>query len=222
LNWPITFSMADLTEQDLTDRGVGKFIAARDYGYDIKKRTYREQEVWTAFTRLRSYYRVECTDDTGYIDHRLATRIAEKRIDTYLLRKSKGEPISLPEPPGVKEEKERAAKAEDAFLRDRSEFGEDVEIDPIRDLTWIYNNIAIRDVKPADAPSAGAYAHLKFIQNSNDNKVDFFTKVYPRIIPSKSQVENLTKFNDDGRANLDLLDRILDQSEEAAEPVSVL
>ena len=197
-----------LTEQDLRDRGIGKIIQPRDYGWDEKSRTYREEDVWAAFSKLRSSYRVCCTDDTGYINHHYANSMAQMQIDTYLLRRSKGEAISLPMPYGfVPKVDETSDKPE---MYELSEFGDKAaaSLDPIGDLTWIYNNLAILDVGPEDAPSPGAFAYLKWVQRSEENRIDFFTKVYPRIIPSKSQIENMGKFHDDGRSNFRILEQL--------------
>jgi len=86
------------TERELRDRGIGKFIESRDYGYDTKSRTYREEGVWQAFSKLRSSYRPLVTDDTGYVNHSLATKMAQVQIDTFLLRRAKGEDVSIPQP----------------------------------------------------------------------------------------------------------------------------
>ena len=64
-----------MTEQDLRDRGIGKPIQPRDYGWDVKSRTYRELEVWLAFSKLRSKCCVEFTDETGYVDHGLVEQV---------------------------------------------------------------------------------------------------------------------------------------------------
>lgn len=110
-------------------------------------------------------------------------------------------------------------ESDDLELVNIKEFGTaaDAAIDPVRDLTWIYHNIAVKNVKPKDAPSPGAYAHLKFIQQNDENRVDFFTKVYPRIIPAKSQLDKAGTFNDDGRTDIELVDRLLRESEDSPE-----
>lgn len=83
-----------------------------------------------------------------------------------------------------------------------------VDIDPIADLTWIYQNILTKNPDVRTAPSPGAYAHLRFIQDSKEHMEDFYTKVYPRLIPAKSQIENMSKKYDDNRTVFDLLERL--------------
>lgn len=226
------------TEQDLRNLGVGKYVDTHDrYEWDKKKSLYYELQAWEIFARLREDYRLRCTDETGYVNHTRATQMAESETDVYLLRKAKGEDISPPIPIGEsrrllsdrtkkarleKEKAERTPVSKD--MVDLAEFGDaaNAEIDPVRDLTWIYNHIGVKDVKPGDAPSPGAYAHLLFIQQKDLNKVDFFTKVYPRIIPSKTQVENMTKRHDDGRKHFELLDRLSEESKGDTGQVPVL
>jgi len=196
-----------MEREAMRELGCGKFIENRTVEWGRKREElYKAEGVWKHFVKRREHYR------GLFGTASLANKAAQAEIDTYLLKGSAGELVSLPAEDGGELEEEVGD-----FFHNRAEFGEDGEMNPVRDLTWIYNNIAIRDVKPADAPSAGAYAHLKFIQKKDANMVDFFTKVYPRIIPSKSQIENLSKFNDDGREHTELLDRLLTESEDSQE-----
>lgn len=199
--------------QELVDRRIGKFIGNREYGWDVKRQTYKDEKVFTAFTKLRASLRPLVTDDNDYVYNEVADKVAQRMIDTFLMRRAKGQDVEVPQPVApmkvIEDQQKQAEQSAVDFLADSSEFENvDADMDPVRDLTWIYNHVAIRDVSPSEAPSPGAYAHLKFIQKNDDNMVDFFTKVYPRIIPSKSQIENLGKFNDDGRSNLDLLSQL--------------
>jgi len=147
-----------------------------------------------------------------------ANKEAQTETDELLFQRAAGVGNTTPAT------KEAMLTPEDDDLRDIAEFGEaaDWSMDPIRDLTWIYHNIAVKGVEPADAPSPGAYAHLKFVQQNNINKVDFFTKVYPRIIPSKSIIENMSKFNDDNRGITELLDKLQEELLDGEGEVPVL
>lgn len=198
-----------LTEQDLRDRGVGKIIQPRDYGWDTKARTYREEDVWKTFSALRSAYRVVCTDDTGWVDNPPANKMSQKQIDTYLLRRAKGEPVSLPLPYGHVP-KVKGSSDKDTGLLDKAEFGENLNkpMKLIDDWGWVYNNLAIEDIQPSDAPNPGAYKYLKWVQEKSENMVDFYKTVLPKIAPTRSQIENMNKRNDDGRSNTDLLSRL--------------
>jgi hypothetical protein len=205
-----------MIKDEMIKLGCGEFIKnLKGLDSDIWKRKiqlYKFAGVWLLFNKRRKHYRKVLKGDAVEVN-----MTAQTEIDKRLFRNVDKNGVLIPEIPV--EDSKKAEKGERVLLYNREAFGEaiDAEIDPIRDLTWIYNNIAIRNVRPEDAPSPGAFAHLKFVQENNDNKIDFFTKVYPRIIPAKSQVENLTKFNDDNRTTFDLLDRLSRESENSTE-----
>ena len=203
----------DMEREGLIKAGVGVYCEPRDrLLWNRKYRLYAAEGVIDFFRNRREFHR------GGGCNVYDANRRAQEDTDEALLKRGEdGVGIS----PAAAE---LVRQPDDRGLFDRGVFSGslDAEIDPIRDLTWIYNNICIRDVRPEDAPSPGAFAHLKFVQENNDNKIDFLTKVYPRIIPAKSQVENLSKFNDDNRATFDLLDRLSRESQDGSGEVPVL
>jgi hypothetical protein len=97
----------------------------------------------------------------------------------------------------------------------------DGKIDTIADINWIYNHLMVADVTADDAPSPGAWAHLQYHRSTPEAMTDFFTKVYPRLIPAKSQ-KLQDKFHDDGRTTFDLLDRLLAEDEAGEGEIPVL
>lgn len=212
------------TEEELRTRGIGKYVGNRDYGYDTKKRTYLEEGVWTAFSKLRSSMKPIVTDDLGYVFHELGEHTAQIRIDTFLIHRAQGKSVSIPQPVVpqnalVKPDAAVAGKSKAELvlpLFNIEDFGDnaEVEIDTFRDLNWIYKNIAVKNVKPSDAPSPGAFAHLQYIQLNEQNMLDFYTKVYPRLIPAKSQLEG-SKFNDDSRTIFSILERLSRESSDS-------
>jgi len=62
-----------------------------------------------------------------------------------------------------------------------AEFKGKITKDFVECCRWIYDNIANRDVNPADAPSAGAYNHLLKIQGNPDFEQDFFRLCYQKL-----------------------------------------
>lgn len=195
-----------MTEQDLRNMGVGKIRQPREYGWEDKRRCYVKEDVWGAFVKLRSGYRICVTDETGYVQHELANRMAQKQIDTYLLSRVLGKPVSLPQPYGFIP---KAKSSEPTKLYDIKDFGElPKRVDLIRDWTWVYNHLDIMGVVPEDAPSPGAYGNLLWVQKNEKNREDFFVKILPKLAPSRSQMEDADKFDDDGRTNFKLLDRL--------------
>jgi hypothetical protein len=201
--------LKEYTEEELRRAYIGKYVDSQiGYGREDKKRCYRDQGVWMIYGKLRSYYRRIVTDETGWVDHDLATRMAQRQVDTYLLLRSRGTPVTEPKVPG-EEAASHSEEGKDLF--DITEFKNGDGIDPIGMLTWVFNNLAVKGIKPGEAPSPGAFAYLRFVQQSHENQVDFYTKVLPRIIPAKSTMEDQNKFRDDGRTNFDLLDRVFSE-----------
>jgi len=199
----------------MQDLGLGKGVPAqaKRWGWKHKREElYKPLGVWERFNQVREKLAYE-----NGKDRKKAHLDAQEIVDAYILEVNPD--IKLSEEDEKVDKIEKVEKKKEGFSGyKKKDFGDfDAEIEPIRDLTWIYNHIAVMDVKPEDAPSPGAFAHLKFIQKNQVNQVDFFTKVYPRIIPSKSQIETLNKFNDDGRSDIDLLDRLLTESKESQE-----
>jgi len=204
------------TEEQLLERHIGKrdVNQKEDYGWPVKRSAYKELGVYTEFNLLRHSLKPLLTDWKAYTNEEWVNKIAVLIMDTYLIRKSRGVKVSVPQPVVPKNAQIAAAAGGSTVapvitLFDMEAFGDnaDAEIDVIKDLNWIYKNIAVKNLKPADAPSPGAYAHLQYIQTSEQNMLDFYTKVYPRLIPAKSQLDK-ANFNDDDRKTFDLLDRL--------------
>lgn len=210
------------TEQELRDRKIGKGVEVRGYGWEEKAGVYRDEGVWKAFAAIRVSFRAAVTDDNGYVYHEYAHRIATIIIDTFLLRRAKGENVTLPQP-WVPQNVLNIDEDSVIPMHDMADFGEMPEkLDIQKNLLWIYNNLAVKNVLPANAPSPGAYAQLKFIQLNEQNMMDFLTKVFPRLIPSKSQLDTPDKLNDDNRTNFELLERLQSEMSESPSEVPIL
>lgn len=212
-----------MTESELRAFGVGKYLPSRTPGWERKRdECYKPEDVWREFMSRRKGHTSVLMNGGRMVQGQAseAHESAQADID-YKLLKAAGADVAERELPEFGGD---ALKKGEAELVDISDFGEvaTAAIDPIRDLNWIYNHLAVKDVKPSDAPSTGAYAHLRFIQTRPENMVGFFERVYPRIIPSKSVIENQSKFNDDGREHFDLLDRLLAESEDGEDEIPPL
>ena len=218
------------TESELRDRGIGKFLEAGSTPFRTKKETYRFEGVYSAWMTLKRSLIVLCTDADGHRYSEQGIRLSQIIMDKFLIQRCRGEAVPIPGPvisetslqPGAK-----SVAVEDEFLKAvavKSDFENwDGKIDTISDLNWIYNNLTISDVTAADAPSPGAWAHLLYHRSSKGAMDDFFTKVYPRLIPAKGTIQKLAdKLHDDGRTTFDLLDRLLAECVGSTEQVPVL
>lgn len=84
------------------------------------------------------------------------------------------------------------------------------------DIEWIYNNIGYKEVSPADAPSIGAYSHLKKIQADPVLQSEFYKSVWIKILPkSDASEEYLARLNDDGTKVFNVIDRALEALDES-------
>ena len=182
-----------MTRNELVSLGCGKYCD-QTAGWKRKQNLlYKVEGVWEHFKERREHYRSLFSGDAG-----AANKTAQAEVDELLFQRSEGKAPA----PVEQEENDR--------LYDMTEFGEaaNAKIDPIRDLHWVYQNIPFSRPDPKTAPSPGAFAHLVFIQRSEENLMDFYTKVYLRLIPAKSQIEDMSKKYDDNRPLNELLERL--------------
>lgn len=66
-------------------------------------------------------------------------------------------------------------------------------------IDWVFNRLGVdpRTLETSDPPSMGALSLLVW---ANANRDSFFTTIWAKTIPSKSQIEMQEKLRDDGRA----------------------
>jgi len=218
------------TELELRTRGIGKFKELRTYDWTTKLSTYHDEEVKGAFLAIKASLRLLYTDVDGYHYHEMAHSAAQIMIDKFLLQRCKGQDVPIPGPvisASSLQPVPAGAKREVGVLKAtavKADFKDwDGKIDTISDINWIYNHLMVADVKPEDAPSPGAWAHLQYHRSNTAAMAEFFTKVYPRLIPAKGTIQKMQDlFHDDGRATFDLLERLLAEDEAGEGEVPVL
>ena len=71
-------------------------------------------------------------------------------------------------------------------------------------------NIGVREESgfSSPPPSREAVALLKWVNDSKSNEAEFWTKIWPRLIPTKLKEGEEDGFSDDGREVSELLDKI--------------
>jgi len=74
-------------------------------------------------------------------------------------------------------------------------------------VQFVFDHMDV-DVKPEDAPSAGAWGLLMAVRNDPTLKMDFYKTIWPRLLPSRSQIETGDKFTDDGRETLEIIGKV--------------
>ena len=84
-------------------------------------------------------------------------------------------------------------------------------------VQWVFDNIDVENTKPHDAPSAGAWSFLQRVRTYPDLLKEFYRSIWSRMLPNKSEIEALEKFEDDGRDQIHLIDQILRAKDKANE-----
>ena len=79
-------------------------------------------------------------------------------------------------------------------------------------LEWVFNNIDVAGLKPKDAPTSGAWSLLMRVRSVPDLAVDFYKQVWPKLLPTKAQLEVEERLKGGGT---DELERSLDRVEAA-------
>lgn len=82
-------------------------------------------------------------------------------------------------------------------------------------VEWVFDNIDMLDVTPDMAPSAGAWSLLLRVRKHPDLLKEFYRSIWVRILPSKTGIEQLQRFEDDGREQIELIGRIQQAHEDA-------
>jgi len=94
---------------------------------------------------------------------------------------------------------------------EKSDFEDRQSCTSARAVDWVFDNFALSDLVATDAPSPGAWGLLCWVRLSVGNLTEFMRTIWPKRLPSRTQVEDGVGGNDDGREELAELDKILDK-----------
>lgn len=75
-------------------------------------------------------------------------------------------------------------------------------------VEWVFDHIDVEDVTPEMAPSPGAWSFLQRIRKYPDLLKEFYRSIWSKMLPTKSEIESSRKFEDDGREQINLIDRV--------------
>lgn len=75
-------------------------------------------------------------------------------------------------------------------------------------VQWVFNSIDLDDLKPEDAPSAGAWSLLMRLRRYPDLLKEFYRTIWSKMLPTRSEIERTERFEDDGREQLDIIDKL--------------
>lgn len=92
--------------------------------------------------------------------------------------------------------------------------------DPLGDLKWVFHALGAEGLEPKDAPSPGAWSLLTSLQSDDLMLKTFYTSVYPRLLPNKSQIPEGDDRVDDERRHFRLIERLLQEPDDTAPVLS--
>jgi len=81
--------------------------------------------------------------------------------------------------------------------------------DPIGDLKWVFHALGAKDLRPEDAPSPGAWNLLYELQHDSVMLKQFYTTVYPKLLPSRAQMDKGEDRAEDGRKLFGIIEGLL-------------
>jgi len=85
-------------------------------------------------------------------------------------------------------------------------------ISEIEMVRWVFDNLAIEDVKPEDAPSAGAWAMLIDCRTSADARSKFMNGLWPKLLPKGRGDDAEDPLADDGEGVLEFIQKVREVS----------
>jgi len=75
-------------------------------------------------------------------------------------------------------------------------------------VIWVAKHIAVDDAVAEEAPSSEAWGMLIWAQRTGHNEREFWTSIYPKLLPTRTQLDAEARFTDDGRAIISIIDRV--------------
>lgn len=114
---------------------------------------------------------------------------------------------------GIEQEEQELSFEEKYDLVDRKDFikAGKIEHSPIDDIKWVYHALGVANLKPKDAPSPGAWLMLCSLREDEIALKQFYTSVYPKLLPTKAQMEKGDPRAEDGRKQFDLIEQLLSE-----------
>jgi hypothetical protein len=86
-----------------------------------------------------------------------------------------------------------------------------------KDFEWVYWNIGDLTVAPDNAPSLSAWWMLERIRSNPSAQLEFIRTLLQRLRPDKNDMDS-ERFNDDGRQQLSLIERVRTASQNSLLP----
>jgi hypothetical protein len=210
--------LTKFTEQELKQRKIGTFLPEgvvdeKQTQRKTKLQTYATEGVTASYNSLLKSFAVLLLDAENakfpdFYDRRTAEKCAQIMMDTYLLRGSRGEKCEIPNQVHLYEIKKETDK-EGIELYDATLFEEKGGVSENEKLRWIFENMQVAGIEPADAPSIGAYTLLMELRENKQARQKFYDSLWPKLM-AKEDAEKTGKLEDTGKTTIELVDRLLE------------
>ena len=82
-----------------------------------------------------------------------------------------------------------------------------------RAVEWVFESFTVRDVTAEDAPSAGAWALLKWARSTPTNQSDFYKSFSSKMLPSRQQLDQEERKSDDASGVDETIEHLLGVSD---------
>lgn len=125
-------------------------------------------------------------------------------------------PVDAPEPSANPPRVVKKVQSVSRPTRPTESNGQDVSSNIFADKTcstprtveWVAANIRVSDAAPADAPSSEAWSMLCWVKSSSQAEAQFWGQIYTKLLPTRQQLDQDNRMEDDGRRVLTLIDRL--------------
>lgn len=176
--------------------------------WSIRKKDFeakaKAEGYWSAFVVRREKLKAE-----GYLPKE-AWRIGMEEFENPDAVPATGPPPKKASPPQGTVQPKRAGSASPADPAPRltpATWEGRKKSTLVEDMMWVYNHLVFdpADVDPTTAPSPGAVDMLEWARTPG-SKRDFY-KLITELLPSKKQLEHDSRFQDDGRRQIHMIER---------------
>ena len=95
-----------------------------------------------------------------------------------------------------------------------ADFG-DREASEVEIIRWVVRYMDVADIKPEHCPDPAAWTYLNECRKSPAFRSSFLLQVWPKIVPSRAQLEDVAGRKFDGAADMEIIDQIIAARERA-------
>lgn len=208
--------LTKFSEQELKHRNIGKVLDAEPRTqaasgiWKTKRLTYEAEGVIKNYRSLyNSFLAILIPYDqvTAYPDKYACSKCAQIMIDAHLLQASRGTKTEIPNEVFLHKAKKVKAKSTEIELYDAALFENKGTVTENEKVRWIFENMQMEGIEPADAPSMGAYTLLMELRGNQQARQKFYDSSWLKLL-AKEDAEKTGKLEDTGKDTIQLIERL--------------